>query len=657
MSAGQKYFRRTTDASPAKDSVNATAVALTQPPHTPIVDTSLTAASTLTRKVDDNTVGPLGLSLVYSPVEEPTTDFIFVHGLGGGSRKTWSKTPSPDHFWPQQWLPLEPVFQKVRIHTYGYSCDWTKRNLDICNVHDFGKGLLSEISTSPLLADAETPLVLVGHSMGGLVIKKAYILARQNALYRPIAKRFHTIYFLATPHRGSDSAQLLNNLLRVAGLSRAYIADLQRGSLNSQSINDEFRQYSGDVQLWSFYELRKTSAGIFNALIVDPESATLGYDGERQTPIDANHRSICKFDSPTNPNYRVLLQSFSTTIRDIETSRLEFMERQRRDQFKKFEQYLMVPESPENDLISFQDTLVPGTCDWLLSREKFTQWQDFSSYGPTLFWLRGQPGGGKSTLASHVINHLQKASQQCSYFFFKRGDKFKMRLGDCFRSLAFQMGLADPQVLEKLLRMRNEGVGIDGDDVRSLWRKVFEAGVLAVTPSAPERYWVIDGLDECSSDGSALSFLLLKLEDATSLRVFITSRESEELESCAQRLHMHDGRTYCERLSPSDTLADMDTLIRTRMETWTMWDERDRAALGAKILVKSSGSFLWSVLVLDRMILAHGKEQINRVLEEMPSEMESTPGIPENKPLAKSNLTWGSAEQIGKLSASFPVPT
>ena len=100
-------------------------------------------------------VGPLGLNLLHCPDEEPLVDFIFVHGLGGGSKKTWSKSASLTHFWPQTWLCDEPEFHDVRIHSYGYNSNWTKRSGDVFNVHDFGKMLLGEISTSPLLALAE----------------------------------------------------------------------------------------------------------------------------------------------------------------------------------------------------------------------------------------------------------------------------------------------------------------------------------------------------------------------------------------------------------------------------------------------------------------------------------------------------------------------
>ncbi|PYH31863.1 uncharacterized protein BO87DRAFT_115249 [Aspergillus neoniger CBS 115656] len=38
--------------------------------------------------------GPLGLQLLRT-VSEPLVDFIFIHGLGGGSRKTWSNHQTP----------------------------------------------------------------------------------------------------------------------------------------------------------------------------------------------------------------------------------------------------------------------------------------------------------------------------------------------------------------------------------------------------------------------------------------------------------------------------------------------------------------------------------------------------------------------------------
>ncbi|KAL9038186.1 MAG: hypothetical protein Q9180_003285, partial [Flavoplaca navasiana] len=76
-----------------------------------------------------------------------------VHGLRGGSRKSWSHSEDPSPFWPQQWLPLEPKFRRVRIHTYGYNSDWGEKKGSVLNLHDFGSALLGDMKCSPYLQD------------------------------------------------------------------------------------------------------------------------------------------------------------------------------------------------------------------------------------------------------------------------------------------------------------------------------------------------------------------------------------------------------------------------------------------------------------------------------------------------------------------------
>lgn len=154
--------------------------------------------------------------------------------------------------------------------------------------------------------------------MGGLVIKKAYILARRDPMYHNLSERFHTMFFLATPHRGADSAQLLFNLLRGTNQgSQPYLADLGRNSVSIESINDDFRHVCDRLKLYSFYETLPTTAGVWSNLIVDKNSAILGYTQERTTYLNANHRDICKFHSPDDSNYLILRNAFASTVDDI----------------------------------------------------------------------------------------------------------------------------------------------------------------------------------------------------------------------------------------------------------------------------------------------------------------------------------------------------
>ncbi|MCJ1405745.1 hypothetical protein MMC11_008975 [Xylographa trunciseda] len=608
-------------------------------------------ASDVTDDGKDNPKGPLGLTLLHSP-SEPLIDFVFVHGLGGGSRKTWSKTSSITHYWPQEWLPKDSAFNDVRVHSYGYNSDWAKGKDNCLNIHHLGKSLLGEMSISPFLGNTDTPIVFVGHSMGGLVIKKAYMLARQDAAYHALAKRFHTIYFLATPHRGSDSARILKNILQIAYSSRAYVADLERGSGAIQSINDEFRNYSTDIEIWSFYETQKLHIGVFSTLVVDPESATLGYRKEKQMPMNADHRTICKFETPTDPNYIILRNAFAATIQGI--SRLgtanhivyvlKSKERLWRGQTKDLEKFLGVTNTLEDDLITVEDTRMSGTCEWFSSKQSYLKWRDFAPDVPGILWVTGNPATGKSILAGYAIDQLRKTSATCSYFFFKYGDRSKSRLSTCLRSLAFQMACTKVEVREILLEMQKDEVTFDNDNEHTIWRKLFISGIFQT--KFPTHYWVIDALDECVNLALFFDLMLTKLDASIPLRILIMSRETSDLEKCFSSLGPH--RFQSERITTADTLPDIKLLVDARANSLLVKNDGDRTVLIEKILKKSNGSFLWTVLVLNELSNAYGEEEMYQVLDEVPRDMEPLyqrtlalmSQATRGKRLAKAILTW-----------------
>lgn len=95
-------------------------------------------------------IGPLGLRTV-SQAKNSLIDIIFVHGLRGGSIKTWRFGEDDQYFWPQNWLPMEAGFINASIHSFGYDSDWGSTRPDVLNVHDFGQSLYQELLTSPLL--------------------------------------------------------------------------------------------------------------------------------------------------------------------------------------------------------------------------------------------------------------------------------------------------------------------------------------------------------------------------------------------------------------------------------------------------------------------------------------------------------------------------
>ncbi|PLN84988.1 hypothetical protein BDW42DRAFT_17640 [Aspergillus taichungensis] len=490
---------------------------------------------------------------------------------------------------------------------------------DCFNILHFAKSLLSALSTSPCLHDAETPIIFIGHSMGGLVIKKAYLLACHDPVYGKLTTRFRAIFFFATPHRGSDSAKVLHNILRIAYTSRAYVSDLKRGSKALQSINEDFRKYSDKMELCSFYETQKLAIGPFGTLIVDPDSATLGCREEQQIPLHADHRSICKFETPTDPNYIVIRNVLASTVQKLCKSVFDTKEGVLHSQMKEIGAYLEVYENLEDDLILVDDARMPGTCEWLKSKVSFKRWSDFNAAGPSILWVNGKPATGKTVLAGYVVNRLREQNANCSFYFFKHGDNSKSQLGGCLRSLAFQMARADPHIRQTLLRMQKHDTRVGSNDERVLWRKLFLSGIFQA-PTQKRYFWVIDALDECINITSFFETMLAKFDQTVPIRMLITGRETPEIGSCFHALGDH---AFCsESITVADTLLDIKRLVDTKAKALRFDDYDGRANLVEKILEKSQGSFLWTILVMTELSNAHSEQEILQVLDDLPKDME-----------------------------------
>ncbi|KFY88927.1 hypothetical protein V498_06614 [Pseudogymnoascus sp. VKM F-4517 (FW-2822)] len=532
--------------------------------------------------------GPLGLNLIHG-IPKPLIDFIFVHGLGGGSRKTWSVSPDPRHYWPKEWLPQDPDFKNVRIHSFGYKADWDERKESTLTVHDFARSLLNEVQCSPDIRGSNTKIVFVAHSMGGIVIKKAYLLAREDPELRELAHRIHSLYFLATPHGGSQLAKTLSNILQisfgpVSYGAKPFVAELNRTSETIISINDSFRHFVGDLQLWSFYETTPSTIIGVDTMIVDKSSATLGYAKEHSSLLNADHRD-------------------SQVASDALESQLE--------QLIKF---TGVTESPIGELSTLENIRVAGSGMWLLSSEAYLSWRTDNDAKRRIFCLTAKPGSGKSVLSSQVISDLQDHELRYCYYFFKRGNATKSNISGCLLSLAYQMARYDSTILKKLCEIEQEATSWEQWDERMIWRKLF-LGCIFKYHDSHIHFWVIDALDECHMLPLVLS---LFAEIPQHLRIFITSCKSSELENGLVKI-AHFTEHY--QVKATDTLQDLEIYIDSKMYLLPAGDENGQENLKQRILAKASGSFLWVYLVVRELQEAYSEESAEDILSELSTDM------------------------------------
>lgn len=477
--------------------------------------------------------------------------------------------------------------------------------------------------------------------MGGLVIKKAYILARQFQEFEPIAHRVSTIFFLATPHRGADHAQLLTRILSVTSGPRPFVTDLHRNSLATQSINDEFPQHCRDLQLYSFYETLPTSYGVGKSLIVDKDSATLGYPNERTAYLNANHRDICKYTTPTDANYLTVRNALATTVSSFKGHILSSKRDLDNEQRRVLNNLLAASDAPEDDFMRVDAQRMRGSCEWLVRKESFQQWKD--SPNIHMYWISAKPAAGKSVLSGYVIKHLKDLNRDCTFYFFTHGDKVKSTISSFLRSMVWQMAFIHPEVLRTALEICEKDEQLNKTDYRTIWRKLFLDGILKVKFKRPQ-YWVIDALDECKAD-SELVPLLLKVTELSPIRILLTSRT--RFESHKQMIRPKTD-VVTEEIRAEDTMSDISLYLEADIDHLPSVDEEAHRNMVAQILKKSAGCFLWVRLVLQELKQVHTSAEIRQVLEDVPTDMDelysrildSMSRAPYGKLLAKAILTW-----------------
>ncbi len=510
-------------------------------------------------------------------------------------------------------------------------------------VHDFGQALLGDIQNTLSFSGKarETPLVLVGHSMGGVIIKKVLLLARQDPLYHSIAARIHSMFFLATPHRGADSAQLLSKMLKLAVLygSKPYVDNLMPNSDAIQVINDGFRHAYQGIQLWSFFETVKTSLG----LIVEKDSAVLDLPGERVQLSNADHRHVCKFEDTSDSNYCTLRNAFVSTIKTIENSWYSGRKQDYQQEMRLLSTYLGISDTPENDLANVLDSQIEGSCQWLTGSSLFQDWRAGLEHHTKYYWLSGDPATGKSTLSGHVIKHLEETNGECSYFFFKHSGVGRSTTAELLCSLAWQMASSNTGIRQKLVSLQKDNVSIDKTDERSIWRTVFVTRIFRTELRQPH-YWVIDGLDECTNH-AALFPLLAKIDRQFPLLVFVTSRPLLAIErSFSQekipRIH--------ESVARENSLGDILLLIMAHSQYLPVETDAARDDLVRTILEKSNGNFLWTRLVVKELEEAMSEQRVHEILQSVPKEMDelytrilrNLISTPRNTKLVTAILRW-----------------
>ncbi len=248
---------------------------------------------------------------VGKPPANVEMDVVFVHGLNGHFRDTWTGAYEWA-FWPR-WI--SETLPKCRVWSFDYpasATEWYGQSMS----------LIDRATNCSYCLQAESigdhPLVFITHSLGGLLTKQLLRHLKDTtgefARPDPILTNLAGIVFFATPHSGSFWA---NTASRFSSIFRPSISvqELESGDRHLADLNNWFRVFASNrkVPLKVFAETQPMwKVGI----VVDQTSADPGIPGVVPIPLDADHISICKFDSQDNTTFRAVTRFINDRIAD-----------------------------------------------------------------------------------------------------------------------------------------------------------------------------------------------------------------------------------------------------------------------------------------------------------------------------------------------------
>lgn len=241
------------------------------------------------------------------------------------------------------------------------------------------------------------------------------------------------------------------------------------------------------------------------------------------------------------------------------------------------------------------------TCRWFIDEAKYKSWQDASQqpvHGGFL-WIKGNPGTGKSTLMKFLFERAKLNAKDdpsrltLSFFFLARGTVEEKTTTGLYRSLLHQLFTTATDLQDSLDWLTADGARIIQ---RNGWSdEALQQTLKHAIPKLGERSLTmfVDALDECDQNkaGDMVSFFEELCDCAAEARVLV--------QICFSSRHyptvVVDKGIELTLEAETGHVEDIQKYVKSRLKLKSKHAE----LLRSEILQKSSGIFLWVVLVLD----------------------------------------------------------
>ncbi|KAM5344755.1 hypothetical protein ACJ41O_010617 [Fusarium nematophilum] len=279
--------------------------------------------------------------------DQTTVDIITVPCPGGDPLRTWSRDalmgryfgalsmrdaegstasdpdrPAPS--WVRQGIRREA--DRARILLYEHpAIDEEDGAATLSSLADALLEALERLRRSEVQS---RPVVFVGHSVGGVVVKMVLVKASKEARFEGLFRQCYGVAFFGTPHQGSSYfampslASSIQGLLQLSSpLPTSITDDLRVGNSLLLRLDDDFKSVAHDFRVWTLYEtidsrLSGSPSGdvYFTAPLTSIKSAILGMRQETILPLQSDHANIASFGRHNVHTLRLFLGQLAALI-------------------------------------------------------------------------------------------------------------------------------------------------------------------------------------------------------------------------------------------------------------------------------------------------------------------------------------------------------
>ncbi|KAL7897260.1 hypothetical protein HDV63DRAFT_415432 [Trichoderma sp. SZMC 28014] len=262
------------------------------------------------------------------------------------------------------------------------------------------------------------------------------------------------------------------------------------------------------------------------------------------------------------------------------------------------------PVHDKKRILLFKGPLLWDAYNWIFGHQEFNKWRHTEETG--VFWIKGDPGKGKTMMLCGIIEDLEQNSQIANLgYFFCQATDYRINTASA---------VPNPTLLSRIREKYSDGVQdqLDGPNALVILCDIFENII-----NDPD-------LKDVICDSKYLLDFIVKTSGH--VKWLLSSRNERDIEKgldqVPQRLVL-ELKDNAEKISTS-----IESYIRHHIQQIkALKDDEELREKTLDILSsKAQGTFLWVALVVEQL---HDTEhwELEHVLEEVPKDLKSLYGL------------------------------